>query len=308
MDKCNIRGEMNPEILIIGAAILDILVRPVGEDVFRMGSYNAEDIRMSVGADALNEATILAKMGKRMGLETVIGKDKAGKLILDHCHEQGIMLRDNSVKEGLSTGINVVLVEEDGRRSFLTNPHGSLRKLRLEDIPMPFPESAKIICFASLFVFPEIRARELEILFSQVKKQNKILCVDMTKCKNHETAEEMEPALRYVDYLFPNDEEALLLTGHKSVEEAAEVLLDVGVKHVVIKCGARGCYIRTAQEKMWIPAAEGVKCVDTTGAGDSFAAGFMYALSEGQNLKDCAQYANICGGKAVEVMGATEWI
>ena len=119
MDKCNIRGEINPEILIIGAAILDILVRPVGEDVFRMGSYNAEDIRMSVGADALNEATILAKMGKRVGLETVIGKDKAGKLILDHCHEQGIMLRDNSVKEGLSTGINVVLVEEDGRRSFL---------------------------------------------------------------------------------------------------------------------------------------------------------------------------------------------
>ena len=61
------------EIIIIGAAIIDILVRPADEEVFRTGSYPAEDIRMSTGADALNESTILSRMGKRVLLETVIG-------------------------------------------------------------------------------------------------------------------------------------------------------------------------------------------------------------------------------------------
>ena len=50
-----------------------------------------------------------------------------------------------------------------------------------------------------------------------------------------------------------------------------------------------------------------VRCVDTTGAGDSFAAGFVYALSEGKSLRECAEYANQCGAKAVGSVGAVEW-
>lgn len=301
---------MDTEIIIIGAAIIDVLVRPVSETVFQEGSYAAEDIRMSPGADALNEATILARMGKRVRLYTVIGDDKAGRFLMEHCRENGIEVTEDCVKKDLVTGINVVLVEEDGKRNFLTNPKGSLRSLCLEDIPMPFPESADIVCFASIFVFPKMRTEELKTVFAQVKKQKKILCADMTKCKNQETLEEMAPALQYVDYLLPNDEEAMLLTRTDSVERAAEELCAVGVRNVVIKCGKQGCYVQNVQEKVgrWIPAVPGVKCIDTTGAGDSFAAGFLYALSEGRNILECAEYANLCGSKAVQVMGASEWI
>lgn len=301
---------LDTEIVIIGAAIIDVLVCPVSEAVFRTGSYAAEDIRMSPGADALNEATILARMGKKIWLETVVGDDKAGRYLMEHCRENGIGMAADCVKGGLATGINVVLVDEAGRRNFLTNPKGSLRSLCLEDIHMPFPESVDIICFASIFVFPKMKTKELEIIFSQVKKQNKILCADMTKCKNRETVEEMAPALQYVDYLLPNDEEARLLTRTETVEEAAEELCSVGVTNVVIKCGKKGCYVRSRRDKirMWIPAVSGVRCVDTTGAGDSFVAGFIYALSEGKDIRECAEYANLCGSKAVQVVGASEWM
>ena len=70
--------------MIIGASILDVMVRPADRHVFETGSSAAEDISISFGGDALNEATILAKMGKSVGLETVIGKDKAGKFHLKH--------------------------------------------------------------------------------------------------------------------------------------------------------------------------------------------------------------------------------
>lgn len=69
----------NPEIVIIGAAIIDVLAYPVNVKVFETGSYSTEDIHMTTGADALNEATILAKKGRRVQLEQMIGQDDAGK-------------------------------------------------------------------------------------------------------------------------------------------------------------------------------------------------------------------------------------
>lgn len=298
----------NPEILLIGASIIDVLVHPASVDVFAKGSSPAEEITMSVGADALNEATVLAKLGKKVRLETVVGDDEAGHYILNHCEKVGIDISADAVRKNYTTGINVVLVQEDGTRNFLTNRNGTLRKLTIEDIHMPFPESVKIVCFASIFVFPYIGTEELRIIFSQAKAQGKIVCADMTKCKNHEMVEEFSEALCYVDYLFPNDEEAMLFTGKEMVEEAAEELKRAGVKHVIIKGGKRGCYIKDDSYSQWILAVEDIQCIDTTGAGDSFAAGFIYALSEGKTILECARYANECGAKAIQMVGATTWI
>ena len=295
-------------ILLMGASIIDIIVRPASPDVFETGSSPAEAIMMSVGADALNEATILAKMGKQVYLETVIGDDEAGRYIINHCKKNGIRISVEAVREEYATGINVVLVQENGERNFLTNKNGTLRKLRLEDIRMPFPECVKIVCFASIFVFPYIGVEELRIIFSQAKAQGKIVCADMTKCKNGETVEDMAAALSYVDYLFPNCEEALLLTGQKTVETAAEKLKAAGVDTVIIKAGNRGCYIRNDRYSQWIPAIGNVTCIDTTGAGDSFVAGFICALFEGMELLECVQYANECGAKSVQSVGATTWL
>ncbi|HJB88201.1 MAG TPA: carbohydrate kinase family protein [Candidatus Blautia excrementigallinarum] len=305
-DACKRKEE--PEIVIIGASILDVLAYPADEEVFRTGSSPAEDIRLSVGGDALNEATVLARLGMKVLLETVIGSGKAGKFILDHCRDCGILLPADCVREDFSTGINVVLVSRDGSRHFLTNPYGSLRRLTLQDIHMPFPQSAKIVCFASIFVFPEIGPKELEVIFRTAGEQGKIVCADMTKRKKNETVEELAEALSYVDYLIPNDEEAMLITGENTVEEAAESLRRAGVKTVVVKCGSKGCYVCGREKCFWVPAEKNVKCVDTTGAGDSFMAGFLYALFQEKNLRDCARNGNYFGGKAVAVTGATDWL
>lgn len=304
-DACKRKEE--PEIVIIGASILDVLAYPADEEVFRTGSSPAEDIRLSVGGDALNEATVLARLGMKVLLETVIGSGKAGKFILDHCRDCGILLPADCVREDFSTGINVVLVSRDGSRHFLTNPYGSLRRLTLQDIHMPFPQSAKIVCFASIFVFPEIGPKELEVIFRTAGEQGKIVCADMTKRKKNETAEELAEALSYVDYLIPNDEEAMLITGKNTVEEAAESLRRAGVKTVVVKCGSKGCYVCGREKSFWMPAEKNVKCIDTTGAGDSFVAGFLHALAQGRNVRECAEYGNKCGANAVSVAGATDW-
>lgn len=301
-------GTNTPEILIIGAAIIDVLVRPADAGVFETGSAPAEKICLSVGADALNEATVLSKMGKRVRLETIIGADKAGRYLLNHCRECGIELPTDCVKEELATGVNVVLVDREGERYFLTDPESTLRKLTVEDIHLPFPESAKIVCFASIFVFPQIGPRELTEIFRQAKSQGKVVCADMTKRKKNETAEDLSCALKYVDYLLPNDKEAMVLTGKDTVEEAAEELRNAGAGTIVVKCGSKGCYLlEKGREGVWLPAVEGVECVDTTGAGDSFAAGFLWALSEGRSPRECAVHGNEWGARAIQFTGASDW-
>lgn len=296
------------EILVIGAAIIDVLVSPASEKVFCTGSYPADDIRMAPGADALNEAAVLAGLGDNVRLETVIGRDKAGEYILKYCKDKGIEMHKECIRQDIKTGINVVLISEKGERSFLTNRNGSLRSLKASDIHRPFSRDVKILCFASIFVFPHIGVRELEMLFHQAKTQGITVCADMTKCKNGETAEELMPAFRYIDYLFANAEEAILLTGEKTVKDACKRIRRTGAGCVIIKCGAKGCYLENENKSFWVPAVPGVRCIDTTGAGDSFTAGFIHSLLKRRSMEKCAEYANWCGARAVEVIGAAEWI
>lgn len=300
--------DMVQKIVIIGAAVLDIIAAPVDQTVFETGSYPAEEIRMSPGGDALNEATVLAALGKAVRLEFVLGADMEGRMIQEHCRKHGIEWNENAVRADLHTAVNVVLVREDGERSFLTSRKGSLRKLRLSDIHIPFPKDAGILCFASIFVFPHIANAELVQIFRTAKEQGMLICADMTKRKNNEQVEDIAEALSYVDYLMPNEEEAFLLTGVQETEKAAEILFAAGVKNVVLKCGARGCFLYNAEIRKYIPAVSGVDCIDTTGAGDSFAAGFVYGISEGWELEKCAEFANTCGARAVGRVGAVNWV
>ncbi len=299
--------EMKPEIVVIGAAILDVLVRPASPEVFEKGSLPMESIRMSVGGDAANEAAVLSALGKQVQLETVIGCDRAGRFLRQYFTEKQVILPETVFREDLRTGINVVLVDQEGERHFLTDPGASLRALSLEDISLPFPESAGIVCFASVFVFPKIKKEELLTLFREVKRQGKILCADLTKRKNRETLDEMKEVFALVDYLFPNEEEAMLLSGTESPEDAAEAFFAAGTAHVILKCGRRGCYIRSTEYTGYLPPEKITEPVDTTGAGDSFAAGFLAALSEGRSLPECAALGNRCGAEAVQREGAAEW-
>lgn len=302
-------GEMlMKKIEIIGAAIVDVLVQPAEEEVFQTGSYAADRILMSHGGDALNEATVLQRLGAPVHLETVIGADAAGQSVLHRMEQVGLDTSGVRVRPDIATSVNVVLVKKDGQRCFLTDPHGSLRRLRLADIPMPFPVDVGILCFASIFVFPEMKTAELETVLAQAKAQGITVCADMTKCKHGETAADLAPALRYVDYLFPNDAEAMLVTRKESPEEAAKALLEAGAKTVVVKCGARGCFVKNAGREFWVPAVANVTCVDTTGAGDSFVGGFLYGLANDWTIEQCAAHANRCGAKAVERLGAVTWI
>ena len=295
------------KVLVLGAAIVDILVSQADESVFRTGSSPTGGIRMSYGGDALNEAIALRHLGVPVRLETVIGDDEAGKSVLQKMETANLATEGIHIRKGLRTGINVVLIDREGERSFLTDPASSLRQLGMEDIALPFPDDVGIVSLASMFVSPPLGIAEMEAIFRQAKVQGMITCADMTRCKNGETPEVMAPMLQYVDYLLPNESEAMRLTGYADAATAAEALHQAGAGTVIVKCGAKGCYVKTTGRSFWADAVPNIPCIDSTGAGDSFAAGFLSGLARELPPEECLALANQCGAKAIQHVGATTW-
>ena len=123
------------DITLIGAAILDVLARPVSKEGLSGRSCPADSITLTPGGDACNEAITLARLGKRVNLITKLGNDLSGQLLLHYFRENGVSTEDTVIEPNLDTGINMVLVDPKAERSFITNRNGSLRKLGPADIP-----------------------------------------------------------------------------------------------------------------------------------------------------------------------------
>ena len=303
------RGGMNMyDITVIGAAIVDVLAAPVSPEIFESNSQPAEQIRLSFGGDALNEAVVLSRMGKHVQLIGKTGDDDAGRRVLDYMKENHLSADSMRIEPGLPTGINIVLIDAAGERHFLTNPQGSLRKLTYEDIIPYLDDAAGIVSFASMFVSPLLTIEAMERLFREIKKRNRILLCDLTGAKNGETLQDISCLLPYIAIIVPNESEIALLTGERDSSVNARLLLDAGVKTAVIKCGGDGCIVADRDGLTRIPAVPGIHAVDSTGAGDTFAAGFLTGLSEGWPVRDCARLACAAASCAIETVGAADGI
>lgn len=299
----------SPEAMMIGGAIADILLRPVDASVFAQGSTAVDSIRMSVGGDALNESTVLARLGHVPLLVTRLGMDGVAEFILSHCAREGVQVCA-ARQDGLDTGINAVLVSPSGERSFVTNRNGSLRKLDMKDVEQAMSstefDAVRLVCLASMFVSPVLELDDMETLFARAKACGKIVCADTTRPKKGETLRDAAAALRHLDYFFPNLEEARTLTGLREPEMIADALLDAGVGCVALKLGGEGCLLKCSQgTETRVPCYPVAQCVDTTGAGDTFAGAFIAALLENRSPVECAAYANAAASVCVESLGAT---
>jgi len=296
----------NLDVICVGAAIVDIPLRPVSKNIFDCESYPLDDISMTIGGDAINEATIISRLGKKTGLISLVGEDAVGNYILEHCDKTGIDRTGVCVDKDVRSSINVGLVTADGERTFVTNRNGSLWKMTIDHVDLSLIPQAKILSMASFFNNPRIDNDAMVRMFRIAKEHGMTICADMIKPRLNEKLEDVKEALGYVDYFFPNFDEACLLTGEKDLEKAADRLLASGLQHVVIKTGKKGCYIKSFDGTVLeVPAMKGITAVDTIGAGDNFASGFITGLLEGKDIRECAKYANVTASISVQSTGAT---
>ena len=289
-------------VVCVGLTVTDILVRPLDQISLNRDVSFVDDIACAVGGDAFNEANALARLGVPVKLLASVGSDMWGDFIMKKGSEAGIDMEYVTRNRDYSTTVTVVLIRSNGERNFICSGGAAMHQ-PIESLDIPTIEKAKIVSLASLYASRETD-QALLAAAKTAKKAGAIVIADtrlnLEVC-NLEAQAEFLPLL---DYIFPNYDEACIVTGEKSLDKIADAFLKHGVKNVVIKTGKNGCYIQNVNERLSVPTYKNAKCIDTTGAGDNFAAGFIYGLSKDLPIRICAAYANATASVSIQYVGA----
>jgi sugar/nucleoside kinase (ribokinase family) len=251
-----------------------------------------------LGGSAAITAAGCARLGLRTALLAAVGDDVFGRIVRDALEARGVTLLAADGR-GEPTGITIVLSEKDDR-GMLTLP-GTIPALRPPDVTDELLSRARHVHVASLYLQPALAAG-LAGVFRRARQIGVTTSLD-TNWDPDGKWESIAEILAHTDVFLPNANELLAITGAGTAEAAAARLVGDGTT-VVMKDGARGA-------RAWWPggssAAPGaaVDVVDTTGAGDSFNAGFLAARLSGHDLAESLRWATVAGSLSTRAVGGT---
>lgn len=287
------------KILCIGDIMLDVTVllnRPIVE-----GLETRAKISTQGGGAAANVASWLSYNQTKAYLVTRVGDDSAGKTVLAELDSYGVE-HSNKVIPNTNTGVVVVIVGADGERTMFPDS-GANSGLGLSDLPDLSQFSAVYLSAYSL-INPQSRAGVLEII-SRVAQAKLPLILDPATVGvlmevGVKAASEW---LSFIDTIILNEEESHFLTGKTNPIEAASELLK-SVNTVVIKRGSNGALGQTRGGQLVQVEAKKTTVVNTTGAGDAFAAGFISIWAKNGALLEALESGTNLAAKCVALVGA----
>jgi sugar/nucleoside kinase (ribokinase family) len=292
------------DVLCLGLIVCDILVKPVDADIMSRDSARVDFVRMGSGGDAFNAAIGLARMGINTGAAGKVGSDGFGRYLLDSAAEAGVSTSNVIVSDTVGTAVSVVLIQRNGERSFAYHG-GANDSLSLGDIGMDALAGVKVLHIGSAFELPGLDG-DMAALLRQAKERGVTTVLDVTGNPDNRRMEALKNMLPYVDVFLPSRPEAEAMTGETDIARMAGLFCEMGATTAVIKDGSKGCFVRSGVQSFQVPAFR-VDAVDTTGAGDAFAAGYIAGIVRGVDAQGCARFANAAGALCACHMGATAW-
>lgn len=285
------------DVVGFGALNFDRLFK-VEKIAERGTEVNVVDELGSPGGSAANTIYGLAKLGIGSGFIGAVGNDLEGERILDDFTKAGVDTSRITVIDGVRTGIVMGFVDEVGERALYVSP-GANNEITAENVELEYLEGSKIIQLSSFVGDSQFKIQE-EVCKSLSGKVKVSLCPGALYARRG--MEQLRPMLESSDLVFLNKTEIEDLTGKGYVEGSNE-LLGLGCQIVVVTLAEEGCLVMNKNGEHIVPA-EAKKAVDTTGAGDSFATGFLYGFLKGKSPEQCGRIGNMVSSKCIEAIGA----
>lgn len=255
---------------------------------------------LATGGSAANAILGLACLGASTGFIGKVGSDYYGDFFRENLKKNGI--EDKLLTSDLSSGVASTFISPNGERTFGTYL-GAASAMKAEDLSLDLFKG-----YAYLFVEGYlVQDHDMIIHAMKLAKEAGLqICLDMASYNIVEGDLEFFSLLinKYVDIVFANEEEARTFTGKELPEEALG-LIGKQCSIAIVKVGANGSHIRKGTEEIKVDAIQVGKVVDTTGAGDYFASGFLYGLTCGYSLEKCAKIGSILSGNVIQVIGTT---
>lgn len=259
----------------------------VGEELY------CKDFSLQLGGGLPATLINLGRLGIETKIATELGNDIFSNFAKEKFIENGVT--PTNLYEGEKIPLNItsaIILPKD--RTFYSYGKGTIE-----------PDEKAMETFYNIATGSKICMMQLGgflPVYKKLKEEGTILVLD-TGWDDEMSFEKYDEYLSIADYYTPNRKEALRITGTDNEKEAAYALKKY-FDRVVVKVDADGCIGIDGDDYFFCPSIEEFKNVDSTGAGDAFLAGFMYGLFYDYPLKDCIEYGNITGGKAVTAVGA----
>ena len=289
------------DVLTIGLQVIDLMIPGMDGHILDREMTLLDHAELTLGGDALNQAIVLSQLGAQTALMGAAGVDRLGDVLLQQLSRYPLSVFDRRID--VPTAICVVLIDEAHERHFLFQPGQNLA-LRYEDLDEAVIRDSAFVSVGGAMALPELDGEGLLKLFTLAHASGARTALDMRVSEREYDHALLEACFRKTDYFLPSEREAVWLTGETgSPEKMAQALHKMGAANCVIKLGAQGCYVSADGIEAHIPSFP-CRCVDTTGAGDTFVGSFLYAKSQGWDALASAKFACAAGSVAVEHVGA----
>ncbi len=282
------------------------------EQLERIPEYEGAEPKLagtSPGGSAANTIYGLAKLGIRAGFCGVVGDDEAGRIMLEDFEGMGVDTSQIKVKPGAETGLARCFSDKLNFRYISVTP-GANSLLATNDIDLDYLNQAEVLHISSF-----VDDAQLEVLLRLVDKLDSSVKISFSPGELYATKglKDLNPILARTHVLFVNEKEIERLTG-KGFQTGAEVCLKQGC-HVVVVTLGKGTgyktvmatsYIRTSDNEYAVEPANKkmISSLDTIGAGDAFATGFLYGLINNKELKKCGRLGDIVAQFSISQTGA----
>ena len=316
------------DVVAIGSALVDVLTNAELEDLRRFdmvkGSMTLVDLDRAAavyhamgpaievsGGSAANTAVGVAALGGRVGYLGKVAADELGEVFLHDITAAGVTLGRTSAVEATrhagddrATGRCLVLVTDDGERTMATHL-GVASTFGPEDLDEELVARAEVVYLEGYLwdLEPAIAAMRRAIEVAHASDSLVALSVSDPFCVQRHQRAFLELLHGDVDVLFANEDETKLLFGTPTFDDALVAVEETGLLAALTR-GATGSVAVGASGPVHIPADPVDHVADTTGAGDLFAAGFLYGLTHGKDPETCARLGGLCAAEVISHVGA----
>jgi len=284
-----VAGEINADLVLSDVSPFPALGREV----------LVSESELVLGSASAICASGLARLGNRVVFSGKVGDDLFGRFCLEEMSRAGIGLDPVIVDKGTTTGITVSI--SSGPDRALVTCLGAIADFAAEDVADAAFDGASHLHVAGYFLQTRLRAG-LPELFRRARLRGLTTSLDCGHDPEGEWRGGLEEALKEADLFFPNQEEIRAISGREDLEKA---LRSFGSLRVVVKLGPEGAGLLEGGSMVRVPAPE-VEVVDTTGAGDSFDAGFLHAWLRKRPLEECLRYGVAAGSLSTRALGGTQ--
>lgn len=278
-----------PDVAALGTCNIDFLMkvpRFSGAD----DEVDIEKLKISLGGSASNFAVSLSRMDVDVGMMARVGDDNYGKFAALKLEKEGVRT-DRVLKIHESTGMTFISVDPKGERSIYTSMGANAQfKLGKEDVN--YIKQSKLLHLTGMYV---------EVV-EEAAKHAQVLSLNPGTVLISYGMDDLKKIIKKAHILFLNKKEVSLLT-RKDFHEGTEDLINMGIPIVVVTCGRQGASIYTSEEIYHSPSRK-IESMDSTGAGDAFAAGFIAGFMEDEDLNKCLEMGNLSASSCVGKLGA----